>query len=466
MLALSMEDKGLRHCRRLPSGAFLLAIAAAAFFLSSCGQKPAASTPAQADAPVDIRVAFWGGPEEIELVHQTIADWQAAHPNIHVILEHTPGGSAYTSKLLTRIASGTAPDIMFAEVTLFVPFWAKGALLDLTPFVESDPEFNLKEFFPEVVGRFTDDGKVYCIPRDTAPFACVYYNKNLFNEGGIPYPIDEWTWADLLDKAQNLTHTENGHITQYGFFTWAWENFIYSSGGNLVDDVETPTRLTLDSPESVRGLEFFSDLIHKYKVAPTPMAMGNLGMGAQQLFMTGRVAMYASGVWETPILRKIKDFDWDIVLFPKGPTGIRRFGTGGSGYCVLSGTHHPREAWEVVKALSGDRGQELLAQAGLAQPAKRTIADGPAWAGDPNPPAHKGILNEAVAHTVYEPFHPRWREIRELYISPAFDLILSGQEPVQKVVSDLVPVVNKIFAEPVGDVVASRHFAQKEKATP
>lgn len=448
--------------RNLPIHSVLLGASfLSALFFCGCGRRPAPT----AAGPVEVRVAFWGGPEEIELVNQTIVDWQKTHPNINVILEHTPGGSAYTSKLLTRIASGTAPDIMFAEVTLFVPFWSKGALLDLTPYVKSDPDFSLQEFFPEVVSRFTVNDKLYCVPRDTAPFACVYYNKKLFDEAGVPYPTDDWDWADLLAKAKKLTRTENGRTTQYGFFAWAWENFVYSNGGNLVDDINFPTRLTLDSPEAIGGLEFFADLIHKHKVAPTPTAMGNLGMGAQQLFMTGRVGMYSSGVWETPILRKIKDFEWDIVLFPKGPTGIRRFGTGGSGYCVLAGTKHPKEAWEVVKALSGDHGQALLAKAGLAQPAKRAIAEGPAWAGDPQPPAHKGVLNEAVAYTVYEPFHPRWREIRELYITPAFDLILAGTDPVRKVVADLVPVINQIFAEPVTGVLARRRPNEKEEVS-
>ena len=34
-------------------------------------------------------------------------------------------------------------------------------------------------------------------------------------------------------------------------------------------------------------------------------------------------------------------------------SGKRGFGTGGSGYCILKETKHPKEAFEVVKALSG-----------------------------------------------------------------------------------------------------------------
>lgn len=42
---------------------------------------------------VPIRVAFWGDPEEIKIITDTIAIWQKDHPGINVILQHTKGGT-------------------------------------------------------------------------------------------------------------------------------------------------------------------------------------------------------------------------------------------------------------------------------------------------------------------------------------------------------------------------------------
>ncbi len=383
-----------------------------------------------------VKVAFWGGPDEIDIIKNSVKDWEAAHPEIEVRFEHTPFGG-YTSKILTRIAGGAAPDIIATEVNMFVSFATKGVLEDLNSYIARDEVFSLSDFFPEVVDRFTVDGKVFAIPRDTAPFACVFYNKDLFDREGLPYPKDDWTWNDLLETAKRLTHTdEMGRVTQYGFYGWAWQNFVYGAGGALVDDVKQPTKCLLTNPESKEGLQFFTDLINKYKVMPTPVALANLGMGVDIMFSSGRLAMFLSGIWETPTLRT-RSFRWDVAMFPVGPGGIRKFGTGGTGYAILRSAKNKKEAWEVVKALTGPKGQEELAEKGLAQPARKTVAEGPAFAQNDAPPLNKKMLNEAVRCTVYDPFHPQWREIDAKIITPELELLFNGRESVDEAVGKI-----------------------------
>jgi len=395
-----------------------------------------------------IKVAYWGGPEEIEIIQDLISEWQQAHPDVLVRLEHTPF-SAYVSRLLTRMAGNVAPDVMAVEVNLFPALWAKDAFKSLQPFIDRDTSFRLGDFFPEVVERFSVDGHTYAIPRDTAPFACIYYNKRLFDEAGLPYPTDDWTWAELLKTAKALTKRDQstGRITQYGFYAWAWQNFVYSNGGAFVDDLYRPTQCLLGDAKAVEGIQFYADLMNTHEVAPTPIALGNLAMGAQQLFMSQRVAMFSSGFWEVPILRQIEDFEWDVVMFPKGPTGVRAFGTGGTGYAMLKTSKHPELAWEVMKALADERGQARLAEAGLAQPANRLVAEGPAFAANDLPPANKGMLNEAVQDGVYEPFIQEWREIFELHILPELDLVFNGRQTAEEAAKKFSPRVNRFLAD-------------------
>ena len=146
--------------------------------LASCCVLGCAGKKESGEGPVVIKVAFWGGPEDITIITDAISEWQETHPGIRVELEHTPY-RGYADKLLTRIAGGGAPDIICTEVDLFVTFQSKNVLLNLTPFIESDPEFQVSDFFPEVIDRFTVKDKLYCVPRDTAPCACIYYNKKI-----------------------------------------------------------------------------------------------------------------------------------------------------------------------------------------------------------------------------------------------------------------------------------------------
>ncbi len=416
------------------------------FTFWACDQKGVSRSPG-AGAPVEIKVAFWGAPEEIDIITQSMAGWQKAHPNIQVRFEHTPY-AGYDSKMLTRIAGGAAPDVIAAEVNYFVTFATKGVYLNLNPFVEADPDFSLNDFFDSIIERFTVDGNLYAVPRDVAPFACLFYNKDLFDQAQLPYPTDEWTWDDLLKNAQALTKRDaSGRVTQYGFYGWAWQNFVYGNGGSLVDDVKSPTECTLDDPKSVEGLQFYSDLINKYHVMPTPLALANLGMGVDLMFASGRLAMFLSGIWETPSLRAKYSFEWDVAMFPKNREGIRRFGSGGTGYGILRTSKYPKEAWEVVKALTSEPVQSELAERGLAQPSLRSVALGEHWAESPLPPANKKMLNEAVNYIMFDPFHPRWREIEAKMITPELDLLKSGKETAEKAVRKIVPRINEILHE-------------------
>lgn len=405
-----------------------------------CGKGP------RQGGPTEIKVTFWGSPEEVDIITHSIEDWQKTHPEIKVVFEHTPY-TGYDSKVLTRIAGGAAPDIITTEVNYFVTFASKNVLENLTPYVQQDTEFKVTDFFPQIIDRFTVDGNLYAIPRDVAPFACVFYNKELFDQAGVAYPTDDWNWDDLLAKARALTKKDaNGRITQYGFYGWAWQNFVYGNGGGLVDDIKKPTRSRIAEPATIEGLQFFADLSNLYEVAPTPTALSNLGMGVDMMFASGRLAMFLSGIWETPLLRNYK-FKWDVAMFPKNREGIRAFGTGGSGYAILRSSKHKKEAWEVIKALTGAAGQARLAERGLAQPARIQVAESEHWATHPDPPANKKMLNEAVKYIVFDPFHPRWREIEDKYLRPAFELVFTGKKTAQEAVRELEQQVNSLLQE-------------------
>ncbi len=402
---------------------------------SGCG--PLASD----DGTIPIKVAFWGGPEEIDIITHSISEWQKLHPKIKVIFEHSPY-TGYDSKILTRVAGGAAPDIIATEVDYFVTFATKNVLEDLEPYIAKDTAFSKQSFFPKILDRFTVDGKLYAVPRDVAPFACVFYNKKLFDEAGIEYPTDDWTWEELLRKARALTKRDtNGRTIQYGFYGWAWQNFVYGNGGGLVDDVKRPTKTRIDDPKSVAGLQFYADLINLYEVMPTPVALANLGMGVDLMFASGRLAMFLSGIWETPGLRNY-DFKWDVAMFPKNSAGIRAFGSGGSGYAILKSSSHKKEAWEVVKALTGSQGQAELAKRGLAQPSLIEVAESEFWAKDPAPPANKKMLNQAVDNIVFSPFYAHWREIEEKYLRPKLDLVFNGKRTAAEVVREVAPIIN------------------------
>ena len=74
----------------------------------------------------------------------------------------------------------------------------------------------LEDFIPMDQDKMLVDGKIYgtssCV---VAPV--LYYNKDLFDKAGPPYPPsnpeEAWTWDEFLEIAKQLTIEENGRST-------------------------------------------------------------------------------------------------------------------------------------------------------------------------------------------------------------------------------------------------------------
>ncbi len=55
------------------------------FIFSGCGKI------APGDGTTQVKVAFWGSPEEIDIITHSISEWQQAHPNIKFVIELDAG---------------------------------------------------------------------------------------------------------------------------------------------------------------------------------------------------------------------------------------------------------------------------------------------------------------------------------------------------------------------------------------
>ena len=289
------------------------------------------------------------------------------------------------------------------------------------------------------------------IPRDIAPVSCLYYNKKLFDEAGLRYPKNNWTWKDLVRNAKRLTKRDStGRVIQFGLVEdWnLFDLYVLNNGGSYADNIQYPRRCALDSRNAIYAIKFRRDLIYKYKVSPSPAQLSMMGgVGTSELFVSGKAAMFVSGIWKTPMFRQIKDFDWDIALFPKGPMAKRPgYPGGGSGYGIIKTTKHPEEAWKLVTYLAGEKGQIQLAQTGLAQPAIKRLAKSKYFL-DNKKPKNKKILLTACKYIVYTPFSDKWPEMFYSYILPQWDQIWlnKNKEPIEKIIKKTVKEANKKY---------------------
>jgi ABC-type glycerol-3-phosphate transport system substrate-binding protein len=152
--------------------------------------------------------------------------------------------------------------------------------------------------------------------------------------------------------------------------------------------------------------------------------------------------MFLSGLWQVPAFRQIKDFDWDVVEFPRGPKG-KAFVMEAAGFGVVKGCPRPDLAYELVKYLTGEKGQRYVADMGSVQPAIRSAAKSKSFLNGQTPKS-KGFLLEAVKYGHFEPMDPNVMEWRAM-VSSELDRVWNGDETAAAALKKATGEVNKKF---------------------
>ncbi len=415
----------------------LIFLASLLMVMSALGQKP-----------VTLRYACQDGSESIGLVRQIVKEFETKHPHIKVKVEQVT--DEFFMRMLTQYAARVAPDLAQMHVGIYQQFAVRGALLPLDDFVKSSPEVDLSKWYPNIVQFYRMDGKLWALPREVAPFGLIFYNKKLFDEAGIPYPRDDWTWTyrprpDLRERdftwvMQQLTKKDaNGKTVQFGFAPdWPQLYFnllLQSRGLKLWDNDVAPARITANDPAVIELMEFASKNINEDNWIPTWDQIDTVARSTvYDEFVKGRIAMIMTFAGKLGQLRQDmarEGIDWDVTLFPAfgGQKAVTE--AQGNGTVIFCTTKHPKEAWEFAKWMSGEPGQRMGAKAG-GQPARRDLALEPGvWLPDSNSklaPSNLKITDQAALAMKYSQT-PEYFEDTKLNLDAAAFDILSGTRP-------------------------------------
>jgi multiple sugar transport system substrate-binding protein len=373
--------------------------------------------------PNSIRFRYWGDTEEVKIIESLLKDFEQANPGVKIRPERKNSDGTYADVLLTEFGAGTAPDVMFVSTDNIDILAESGKLADLNPWLAKEPDLKASDFYDAMTSRFMKDGKLLVLPRDVAPIACIYYNKDLFDAAKLPYPKDDWTWDDLRADAIKLTQREaNGNPIQLGFADdWnlvdAW---ILAGGGKHMDSFEHPTRFTFAEGGALDGILFRFNLLTRDKVMPSSSDNQSLNGGAGAMFLNGTLGMFHSGLWKTPSFRRITKFKWDVAPFPHKKGVQPLYWSGGSGYTMRDGVANPELCWKLIKYMAGPEGQKRLAATGLAQPALKALANSPAFL-DGQDPLNKKMLLNCADHGLASPAWKPWQEFERTVWGPQTD---------------------------------------------
>lgn len=304
-----------------------------------------------------------------------IKRFNASYPKVKVETQWQPLGSwgEYISGFLNQIAAGNAPDIYEVAIEGFSSVASKGLFVPLDDVIARDPAAKklLADIDPNLLAgmSYGTGGKLYFFPTSWNSVV-VFYNKDLFDAAGVPYPSADWTWDDFLRAAKALTKRDaTGKVTQYGYFVPGY-NFGLAPWllTNDTDKLKNQWRESnAKDPKFRESIQFLHDLIHVHKVAPGfEKGVGDVQFAAKQ------VAMFSAGHWPVPTLLSggLKNVGVQAVPNKRKKTTV--FGVGGLG--ITRASKNPELAWELIKELTGPAAQKMYADTNRNIPALRSAA--------------------------------------------------------------------------------------------
>ncbi|HMQ51135.1 MAG TPA: sugar ABC transporter substrate-binding protein [Anaerolineae bacterium] len=396
------------------------------------------------DAKIILRVGTGDSGEGLTPHQDIIAKFEEENPDILVQLEAVAGRDYY-ARLLTQIAANDAPDVMQIGDDAVPQFVDSGAFLPLDDFINGEYPLDLSIYLPGVLTPGQYNGQQYLLPKDFSPLA-VYYNKKVFDEAGVDYPQDGWTWDEFLETAQALTQDTDGDgqtdvwgVQLPGPWTTGFEYWVAATGGSLISEDGSQFVGFLDSPETLAAVQFYADLYNTYQVAPPPADMNVFGGGNSE-FDNGQAAMRIFGRWPQSGIKENPNIDLGLVGMPQQEARANVLFWGGFG--IYSGTENPEAAWRFLRFYVGEQGAEIWKD--WALPAVAAVADESGLTDDPIEGVWLNELNYLAPRAyTYTPFwgevaDPALRRVLETaLLDPEADLETVLAEEAQNAQSEL-----------------------------
>ncbi|NEC68642.1 extracellular solute-binding protein [Streptomyces sp. SID9727] len=403
---------------RLLAGGSVLVLAAV---LSACGSSDDSSG-SSGDGRTGIDVWLMRDSVSAQFQKEFVQGFEKAHPDIRARVQ-IQEWDGIGEKITAALASNDAPDVIESGNTQVAQFAQSGGLLDLTDKVD---ELNGKDWLKGLAEPGAYEGKQYGIPYYAAN-RVVIYRTDLFEQAGIDAKTiktrDQWIAA-----TEKLNKGGNQGIYLPGQTWYALAGFVWDEGGDLATESGEKWKGALDTPEALRGMEFYGKL---QALGKGPKDADEADPPQADVMAQGKVAQVIS----TPgganvVIEKNPDLKGKLGFFPiPGKTADTPGAvfTGGSDLVIPTASGKQEAALTFIKELTGDAWQKKLAVAMSYVPNRTTLAS--AVAADPGAAAM--AVGAANGHAT--PNTPSWAAVEaENPIKDYMTAVLTGGDPAKE----------------------------------
>ena len=426
-----MERKNMRR------NAALVMAGALVMGLTACG-----SSGNESNGDGKLVFQIWDAGQKAGMEKLTEA-YMEEHPDVKIEVQAT-GWDEYWTKLEASATSNSMPDIFWMHSNQMYKYADNGILADCSDIVDANSFSDIS-----IANAEGSDGKVYGVPKDK-DLVVLVYNKEIFDQAGVAYPDDTWTWDNLTEASEKI-YEQTG---KYGYMAYAHDligywNFVYQNGGEILNEDGTKAEYTEKATSD--AIKFYVNLQNN-DWCPTQEQFANTS--ATEQFFSGQGAMFFAGSWDLAnFCSTYTDMNgkWDVAVLPKCPNP-----ESGDGRAVISNSvsyataaegKNKDTAMDFLKFLASEEGQKIQGESGVAIPAYNGLED--TWVNtfaengyDIHPENIIPMFDYSVKY-VNNPSRPSWEPKVEQTVLD----IYAGNTSVDDGIQNMQDIVTEAIAE-------------------
>jgi multiple sugar transport system substrate-binding protein len=396
--------------------------------LSGCNKSGSADKGGSAEAAAALKgpgeLLVWvmpNSPKPEKDMESLLEPFKAAHPDVTVKVSVLDWGSAWT-KLTTAAISGDGPDVVQLGTT-WCPFLTDlGALL---PLDDLDADIHVQQSFLAntwAAAKPRTSEHITSVPWfiDVRP---MFYRTDVFEQAKVdPKSLATWDgYLAALEKIKAAGIKNNGEAVSpvgfpgkndwnvvHNFAPWIW-----SAGGDFLNPMGD--KCVLNSPESMKGILFYLDMVRKGLNPKTNMEKNTAQVSAD--FDAGRLATFFESTIKNVYLQRPPEQggsagshvagNYSVLVPPAGPAKRSLF-MGGSHLAVFKSSKRPDLAKMLVKYMTADSTAQLAySDVSGFLPALKSAFNTPYFTAD----AKRSVFKDIVQYGRCYPAVPYWGEI-------------------------------------------------------
>lgn len=286
--------------------------------------------------------------QRMVVIQEAVKQFRKENPDVSVVLELVSN----KAELIRRLTSGEGPDIVEWEGTNMGQCLDAGILSDLREFILRD-KVDMGNYFPCIAQSVESNGRIGAMPVMTETLG-VFYNKRHFEEAGLPYPQEGWTWEEFMDTARKLTiRDERGNVIRHGAFTSFGymlyvEPVVWNCGGSFISEDGVELEGYLNHPSTIEGFRQYLSLIDE-GVSP------RMGVGQDSwiaCFIHEKMSMYLDANWAIKPMSKEQKEKFGVVGFPGGKKHSKSNIFQVYGYGISTTCRNRELAWTFLRKLA------------------------------------------------------------------------------------------------------------------